>query len=560
MNTLKKAEQNVSKSAMVLLFSTVVVKIIGALFKIPLSTNTFLGDLGFGYFSVSYDLFTPFYTLAVSGLPSALSHIIAEYLAKKRFNDIKHTFTLTKKLFTLFGIIFSLLFAVISIPLVKISDTSGNSLFSTYAVIPSVFLCFIISVYRGYFEGFSNMNPTAVSKIIEALGKLVLGLSFAFVTIKITENPAYAAGATMLGITVGNFVSLIYLYWKYKRNGDLISEAYLAESEPALTNNKKTVKIILSLAVPMVFSSLVLNAVSVIDAVMVRILLENDSKTLYETYKTAINSYNLQSALPLELQNLPTYLYGLRSKSFTLFSLVPTLTLSFGVAALPILSFDWANKNLNQAKKNYNTVIKWISLITLPSSFAYIAVSKSIMRLLYSDYASVNIGGNLLFLFGVAAIFAGFVIPLTNVLQSFNCQLSAFLNIILGIIIKIVLNAILISDTKFNIYGSAISTIACYIFILLAHIYKISKVLGKRCLVISNFLKPLLAALTSSVLAYLICLINDSSYVTICAIIAAIIAYIVVVLSLKTLSEEDFSNLPKGEKLCSLVKNLKFIK
>ena len=142
MKTHKITRQKAGESAVILLLSTVFVKIIGAAFKIPLASNLFLGDLGFGYFSVAYDLFTPFYVLAISGLPAALSNIIAEFLAQKRYNDIEKTFLLTKKLFLIFGIISSLIFSVLAIPFVKFTDTSGNTLYSVYAVIPSVFLCF----------------------------------------------------------------------------------------------------------------------------------------------------------------------------------------------------------------------------------------------------------------------------------------------------------------------------------------------------------------------------------------------------------------------------------
>ena len=142
MKTHKITRQKAGESAVILLLSTVFVKIIGAAFKIPLASNLFLGDLGFGYFSVAYDLFTPFYVLAISGLPAALSNIIAEFLAQKRYNDIEKTFLLTKKLFLIFGIISSLIFSVLAIHFVKFTDTSGNTLYSVYAVIPSVFLCF----------------------------------------------------------------------------------------------------------------------------------------------------------------------------------------------------------------------------------------------------------------------------------------------------------------------------------------------------------------------------------------------------------------------------------
>lgn len=558
MKTHKITRQKAGESAVILLLSTVFVKIIGAAFKIPLASNLFLGDLGFGYFSVAYDLFTPFYVLAISGLPAALSNIIAEFLAQKRYNDIEKTFLLTKKLFLIFGIISSLIFSVLAIPFVKFTDTSGNTLYSVYAVIPSVFLCFLISSYRGYYEGFADMNPTAISKIIEAFGKLFLGLGFAFAVIKITSNPAFAAGGAMLGISIGTLVSTIYLKFRYKFGAKLISSQDLAQSPLAITNNK-TVKLILMLSLPVALSSLISSAVSLIDALTVRSILNANIEDLFLKNKQAIEYFNSVSNTTISESNFATYLYGIRSKAFTLFNLVPTLTMSLGVAALPTLSYFWSKKDISLVKKNFNAIIKMISLITLPAGIAFIAVSPYIMKLLYSDYGSVNIGGKLLLIYGFSAIFAGFSIPLTSVLQSFNAQFKALFNILIGTIIKIISNIVLVSIPSINIYGAAISTSVCYLYILLAHIYRINKIIGKTGEFKNIIIKPLLASIVSSACALIICKIFDAKIGIICGIIVAVIAYMVVLVIFKALTEDDFDNIPKGKKLYFWAKKFKIM-
>ncbi len=558
MKTFKRAHQNAQQSAIILMLSTIAVKIIGAGFKIPLSTKVFLGDLGYGYFSVAYDLFMPFYTLAISGLPAALSHIIAEFAAQKRFRDIKNTFSLTRRLFVLFGILFSVVISLLAVPFVYLTDTSGNTLYSVYAVIPSIFLCFMISVYRGLYEGLRNMNPTAVSKIIEAFGKLILGLGFAFVVIKLTENPALAAGAAMLGITIGTLVSTIYLHINYKLSGDLITKEEFEQSPPVLAD-KKTIKIILSLAIPMAFSSLISSAVSVIDALTVRTLIEKEVPVLMATYSKAIESYNSYYKVALQASDLPTFLYGLRSKAFTLFNLVPTITMSLGVGALPVLSECWAKKDTKGVKTNLNLIIKMVSLVVLPAGIAFIAVAKPIMTLLYSSYGSVTIGGNLLTIFGFTAIFAGFAIPLTSVLQSLDHQFIALGNILVGTALKILLNFLLVSNPDINIYGAAISTAVCYLYIFVAHTYKILKITGGIDDIKNVFLKPLFAAVCSAATAYLICLISNSKTAIICGIFVAVLVYIVVIMVAKTLTKEEILDLPKGEKLYLLAKKLKLL-
>ena len=89
---MKTKEQNITQAAAILLVSTVIVKLIGALFKIPLSADYALGDLGFGYFSVAYDLYVPIYMLALSGFPVAISRMVADYTAKERFHDADRVF------------------------------------------------------------------------------------------------------------------------------------------------------------------------------------------------------------------------------------------------------------------------------------------------------------------------------------------------------------------------------------------------------------------------------------------------------------------------------------
>ena len=213
---MKTVKHTLTENSIVLIISTIIVKIIGAVFKIPLATDTFLGDIGFGYYSVAHDIFMPFYVLAIIGLPSALSQITAEYVAKGNYCAVKENFKITRKLFVVLGLIFSLMVAIFTIPLFLSSQSDKNTVYSILSIIPSIFLCFIISAYRGLFEGFNNMYPTAVSKIFEAVFKLVLGLVLAFLVMSITQNPALAAASAMIAISFATLISLLYLILKFK--------------------------------------------------------------------------------------------------------------------------------------------------------------------------------------------------------------------------------------------------------------------------------------------------------------------------------------------------------
>lgn len=559
---MKFKKQNLEQSAMILMFSTLIAKVISACFKIPLASDTFLGDLGFGYFSVAHDLFMPFYVLAISGLPAAVSHITAEYIAQKRFLDVKKSFGLTRKLFVFLGVLVSVAISLIAVPIVLLTDNSGSTMYSIIAVVPSIFLMFLISVYRGYFEGFCNMYPTAISKLIEALGKLVLGLLISFVVIKFTNNPALSAAGAMCGITLGNVFAVFYLHLSYTKNGkNLISKEQLLQSTEPNTS-KKTLKIVLLLAIPMALSSLASSAVSLIDVITVRFQLWGNLDGYWQIcqdmYSDAIAGYNSVSMLSLTKADLPTFLYGVRSKAFTLYNLVPTLTMAFGVGALPILTECWVKGDKGGVKSNLNVIVKLVSLITLPAGIGMVAISRPIMDLLYSN--THILGGNLLAIYGVASVFAGFAIPLTSVLQSLNRQVSALVNIIVGTVLKLVLNIILMNNLKINIYAVAISTVVCYLYIVLSHIFVIIKTAGCVVDIKNTFLKPLFASLVCGGAAYILCLISTQKIVTICALVVAVLVYIVVLIVTKTFEKQEILTLPLGEKLYNFGKKLKIFR
>lgn len=524
---MKTIKHTLTENSIVLIISTAIVKIIGAVFKIPLATDTFLGDLGFGYFSVAHDIFMPFYVLAISGLPSAVSQITAKYVAKRNYYSVKENFKITRKLFVVLGLIFSLLVAILSVPLL-FSSTEKNTVFSILSIIPAIFLCFIISVYRGFFEGFNNMYPTAVSKIIEAVFKLVLGLVLSYMVMSITHNPALAAASAMLAISFGTLLSLFYLTLKLKRNNPLNNREILDLKE----NENITVKNIIILAVPYILASLSASVVALVDVLTVKTYISNATASYLE-----VASQNLN----LNFNDISTYLYGLRSKAFTIYYLIPTVTMSIGVGALPILTEHRTKNDDFSLKNSTNFSLKLICTFTFPAAFGLIALSGPIMNLLYSS--TDHLSGNLLLLYGIAAIFAGLAIPITTIIQALNLQRFAVRSIIIALIIKIVTNIIFVTVPNINIYAAPLGTVFCYLFMSVDLIIVLQRKIGN--IDYKNvIIKPLTSALICGVCAFGISSISSQKTVTIIAILTAVLIYFLFLFLLKTFSKNELSEIP----------------
>ena len=448
----------------VLLISAVIVKIIGALFKIPLSSAHCLGDEGFGFFSSAYDLFSPLYSLAMAGLPVATARTVSEHTAAGRYRDARLSYRLSRKFFLIAGIMGTAVFAALVIPFVRLTDATGKTAPALFAVAPAVLFSCILSAERGYYEGLNNMLPTAVSELTEALCKLILGLGAAFITVRLTGSTVWGAAAAMAGITVGTLFAFLYTRIYAKLKGDGIT-AEMLENSPEPQSGADTFKKMILLTLPIALTSLTVNIPPMIDAFTVKSGLErliNGGTDLRGIYRSVFENGDIP-----DLSAFPVLLYGIRGKAYTVFNLVPAFTSVIGVGAVPAIAAAAARGNTAELKKNINTVLKTAALISLPAACGLIAIGGRITDFLYDTEASAVIGGEMLTLYGLAALFAGFLVPLGGILQAVDRQNAVLLNTAVGTAVKLIVNIIAVSVPKINVMGSALGTVLCFFVIFL---------------------------------------------------------------------------------------------
>ena len=540
-----KENQMLSHGAYIMLFTAILTKLIGALFKIPLSQDYCLGDLGFGYFSAAYDLYTPISTLAISGFPLAISRIIASYIAQNKYAEIKEAFRCSKKILLIISIVEFVVIAIIIVPFSKLTDTTGNGIYSLIAILPTVVISSVISLYRGYFEGFSNMKPPAISNIIEALGKLILGFSFAIITLKLTHNVAFAAAAALFGISVGLFVSTLYIFKKYRKDIKGIDfENYSLKED---FDKKFLYKKIFSVIVPVGLASLAGSFVVLIDTLTVRAQLTfamgTNSSFFSYIYRPLIEETNIT-----KIEFLPTVLYGIKGKAFTLFNIIITLAMSLGISAVPAVAKFKAQNNKTEMINSADSSLKITTMICFPVAAGFISVGSKIMSLLYGDGVSAQIGAKMLMIYGFATVFAGVSIVLGNILQGMGAYSHVFRNIILGILLKIILNFILTEITVLNIYGCCFSTLICYIFIFTLHLITFYKNSNKLPCT-SIFIKPFFAAIICGAVAYIGSNFSENKVIFLLWVLVSGIVYFVFLFVLKFFNPQDFEVLPFSQKL-----------
>ncbi len=555
----KRKQQSFVYGAIIMVVSTALVKVIGAIFKIPL--GNLIDESGMGYFTTAYNLYLPIYALAMAGLPIAVSRIVAEQIAIQRYKDVRQTLRVAKKAFFITGLTGSLVMLALIYPFLHVTGNYGAAP-SIFMILPSIFFCCIMSAYRGYYEGLRNMYPTAVSSIIEALGKLVLGYGFAYAIIKYyggvtLESASYAAAGAMLGITLGTVFGALYLIIRHRRTGDQISPQEYYDAPRALSQ-RKTLRRLIAIAIPVVLGSLVTNIASLIDVTMVQWQL---GRVVDSHADILNNAYGAYFTAGMTNDDIPNFLYGCYQYAYTIFNLIPTITSVLGVSALPVLATSWTQRDQRGIKTNVETMIRTTALIAMPAGIGITALAGPIMELLYDRPGAVTIGTPLLAVLGLASLFAGLMSPMTNMLQAIGKERIPVRNIAVGASIKIIVNLILVGIPEINIMGAPIGTLCCYVYISMANLVCIIKYSGVRPNLFSALGKPLISALICAIAAFAVVhLLGEGSLFTLIAIGVAGVVYVVCLILFRAFTEDDILTLPKGEKIAKVLKKCKILR
>lgn len=583
MSSTAKKQQSFLHGSIILIIATVLAKVIGAVYRIPL-TNL-LGADGMGYYTTAYDLYVPMYSIAMAGLPIAISRIIAENTAKNRYKDVSRTLHAAQIIFLITGSIGFILLVALAFVLTghmsinlfgwcpDLAVFNKDTLVCILAIAPSLLLCCLMSAYRGYFEGLGNMTPTGISEILEATGKLLFGYTFAFLIVKTTGNYYYAAAGALVGISIGELLSTVYLFIRYKTTKwkYISREDYDAAPEPK--NLKKCFSAIIIIAIPIVLGSLVNNITSLVDVAMVQKQLANAISKApdyfqnhYSAFIASLVEKNAKNGEVFDwLKDLPVSLYGChRGFAFSIYNLIPVLTSTLGVSAIPVLAKAWTKNDRESVRTNIQTMLRTVAVMAIPCGAGIFAISKPILSLLYSDKTAIDIAAPNLAILGICAVFAGINAPLVNMLQAIGKERVPLVNIAVGAMLKIIFNFILVGIPEINIIGVPIGTTICYGYICIANLICIIKYSKVKIDFVSTLLKPFIAGSGCGAMAFasyfVFGYILHGKLLTVLSILAAGIFYIVLLALLKVIEEQDVLSLPMGEKMLKILKIVKIVR
>ena len=193
-----RTQHNFLHGAIILTAGIIAVKMIGAMFKIPLTW--IIGEDGLGYFNTAYHFYSPIHSLATAGFPIAISRILSEFMAKKQYGNAWRVHRVSIPIFVMTGLAGTAIMLA-GTPFYAAAIGNPGAMPSMLMLSPAILFGCLMAIYRGYYEGLSNMVPTAVSEILEAMCKLVLGLIASLLTIQFGMQEYHHSG-TVFGCVV----------------------------------------------------------------------------------------------------------------------------------------------------------------------------------------------------------------------------------------------------------------------------------------------------------------------------------------------------------------------
>lgn len=546
----------------VLTIANLLVKIIGVALKVPLDiifnpANIPDAEKGaaMGFYTSAYDVYVWLYMISTAGLPVAISMMVSESRAKGNLREPKKIFKMTLWLLASVGFVGTCIMIFGSRFIANnIYNLSGLE-YALCAIAPTLLFICISAAIRGYFQGYQIMTPSAISEIIESFGKLIFGVAFAYIAMNLLPADlvilgdgtkgkyAIAAALTILGLTLGVGISLIYLFIKKARfKEEPYNEEFLRPDsfDMPVRSNKQILKTLVVIAVPITISASVMSFTNMLDGVII-------SNTMQSVY-----GYS---------ENAVTGIIGLfKTHVVTLFNMPPALIYPISGSIVPYLSGMIAKGDKQKVNKLMNSSLRVATMIALPCALGLSVLSNPIILLFFGNSFNPDKCNTpaLLSIQALAVFFVGMLAMTTSILQAHKHERKPIISMLAGGAVKIFSSWFLIG--KIEMYGAPIGTLLCYITIVLFNFYFVAKYVGFVPSLRKVFLRPLISAVFCAAAAlgvyHAAALFVGSTLSILVAIAAAVIVYIAAILILKVLQPEDLEILPKGEKLHKLLKKI----
>jgi len=440
---LKEKKETIIQGIIALLFSQILIKIIGLVYKLYLTNREGFGDTGNAIYSSGFQIYALLLTFSSTGVPNAISKLVSERLAIGDSRGAHRIFKIAFFTFAILGIIGSILLFLGARGIAKVWLQIPEAEYSLIALAPSIFFVSITAVIRGYFNGRQSLSTTAKSQSIEQIFKTIFTIILVEFVVELSKsNTILMAAAANLATTIATFISFTYIYMYYRRKRREIAQEIKQSVNYKVTRIRKTIKQILKESIPISLSALMSSFNRNIDAFTIVRILKN---------------FMLESQAKIQ--------YGILSGKIDTLCVLPlAINSAFITGLVPSIAKSVAIGDDENVRRKAKTFIIITTIIAIPSTLGMIIFAKVILNTLFPNASS---GVLLLKINSISIIFSLLAQTINGILQGIGKINVPVISSLLGVIVKLLCNILLIKNSQIGINGAAIGNIMCNLIIFL---------------------------------------------------------------------------------------------
>ncbi len=420
----------VYKGAIILAIGSFITKILGALYRVPLTS--LLGVELLGIYQMVFPMYTALLDISSAGVPSGISKLIANDAQNKKRYLIGGLFS-----FGAIGFLAFLLMFVLARPL-SVFQGNVSAVFVYKVLSPAVFLVAIIACFRGYFQGQMNMRPTAFSQIIEQAVKFLFGILF-ITKFNVFKSKVLSA---IFAVVLSECFALLYLLIVFFITDKKCKTILAFKLDSPLIYNKpsilKTAKSVLKTSLPIMLLSVIFPIGCLVESSFI-------IRFLTDYGYNGVTIFGLYSGAATSVVNLP-------------------VSVCYGLAVVAVPTLSGKIKISNGKISSQKILILLTFLFSFIGALCLVLFSPLAVKILFpklGDYRSLTV--NLIRTMSVSVIFISLLQTLHSCLIAKGKTHVAIINAVLAVALKIILTLVLVKIPKLGVFGAVISNTLCYL-------------------------------------------------------------------------------------------------
>lgn len=537
----------------ILAVASIVSRIIGLLYRIPLIG--IIGDRGMDYYGTAYEIYNVLLIISSYSLPLAVSKLVSADMSKGRRKNVYRILKCALIFaFTTGGIAALILLFGAEFFTATLLETP-YSIFAVRVLIPVLIVVAVLGVLRGFFQGLGSMMPSAISQVLEQIANAVVSVWAAYVLYQygtkignVLGNPedysaAYGAAGGTLGTGVGAVIALLFSGFVLFAYMHVYKQQMKREKIAKVDSYSYIFKVLVLTIVPVLLSTTIYNCNTLIDMAIF--------KNIANSQGYSVDDITIWNGIYL-------------GKYRTLINVPISIASALAASSVPALTAAYTKGQQQEVQKQINAAIRFIMIIAIPCAVGMGVIASPILQLVrFSD--ETGMAAQMMRAGTISIVFFSLSTLSNGLLQGINRMKEPVKNAAIALVLHIGILILLMYVFDLNIFAVIYANASFGLIMCLLNAFSIRKYSGYKQEIVRTFLIPAISAAVMGVVVWgvyklLLYIIRLNAVAAILSILIGAIAYFVLLLLLKGLTEEELLKFPMGRTLTSVAKSMHLLK